>query len=210
MKTCNAHPYRELNQLCTVDGDFHELIKVSNVPPMLSPEFSAVSFDDLFATLARKVIHQQLSTKVASVIEGRLNEACGGVMIPSKVLDLTQEDLSNVGLSRSKQRAITELASKFLTDPDWMREVLLSDDDLVVAKVTSLFGFGHWSAQMFLLFDLGRHDIWAPLDLGVRKGYQRLKGLEDVPSHGDLKELSKVFSPVGSMATWYLWRALEL
>ncbi|MDA8196476.1 MAG: hypothetical protein M0019_04580 [Actinomycetota bacterium] len=177
---------------------------------MLDSRFTPVAFEGLFITLSRKVIHQQLSTKVALVIEDRLSQECGGSIEPSRFLSLDSDSLARIGLSRSKVRAITELASIFEASPDSMREILEFDDAKVIARITSLYGFGNWSAQMFLLFDMGRKDIWAPLDLGVRKGYQRLKHLSEVPSYENLKDLDKVYSPMGSMATWYLWRALEL
>lgn len=182
----------------------------SILPPMLHSNFKGVAYDDLFANLSRKVIHQQLSTKVAAVIEARFLDACDGRIDASKVLMLSNEDLAKVGLSKSKQRAINELASIFIDDPDSMHAILSDNDGVVIERITSLYGFGHWSAQMFLLFDLGRRDVWAPLDLGVRKGYQRLKGLEEVPTFGQLKGVSAIYSPIGSMATWYLWRILEL
>ena len=209
MKTCKEHGYGELNRLCSIDNDFHEVITSSGLPPMLTAQFSQVQSEELFANLARKVIHQQLSTRVASVIEARLIEVCDGTLEAIKVLELSAEDLSKVGLSKSKQRAISELATVFTTDPEFITSVLSADDEGVVKIITSLFGFGQWSAQMFLLFDLGRHDVWAPLDLGVRKGYQKLTGLAGTPTYGDLKELADEFTPVGSMATWYLWRVLE-
>ena len=83
------------------------------------------------------------------------------------------------------------------------------DDDAISARLCELWGFGPWSAHMFLLFTLGRMDVWAPADLGVRKGYAKLYGLTELPTSRELAAEKERYSPNASIATWYLWRVLE-
>ncbi len=165
---------------------------------------------ELFASLAAIIIHQQLSGKVAKVFEARLSEACGGVVVPEVVLSLGESGLRSLGLSNAKTRAVVGLAEEVLRGElsfDAMGEM---SDEEIAGRICKLFGFGPWSAHMFLLFSLGRLNVWAPADLGVRKGYARLYALDEMPTIREMQELGKSFEPLASLATWYLWRVLEL
>lgn len=154
--------------------------------------------------LAKSLVHQQLSTKAAATIWQRLCGLAGSELEKLPLLKIS--DLRSVGLSAAKAQALVELAqSKVGTIAEFKR---MSDRE-VVQVISSYRGFGVWSAQMFLIFNLGRMDTFAPLDLGLQKGRERLF---KVPFSKDVKELelwAQDFAPWRTLLSWYLWRSLE-
>ncbi|MDA8115812.1 MAG: DNA-3-methyladenine glycosylase 2 family protein [Actinomycetota bacterium] len=164
----------------------------------------------LFEGLSVPILHQQLSGTVARVLEARLGEACGGELSPQKLLSLGADRMRALGLSASKARALLGLSEEVASGKLELESLLEMDDEAVTARLCELWGLGPWSAHMFLLFTLGRMDVWAPADLGVRKGYAKLYELEDLPSARELALQKERYSPSASIATWYLWRVLEL
>ncbi len=169
---------------------------------------------DTFGILAKSLVSQQLSGKAAAVIFGRLTAQCGtGDGWPSapEVVAASDETLRGVGLSGAKVVAIRQLAEKAcsgeLPTLAALREL---DDEAVIARLSALRGIGRWTAEMFLMFSLGRPDVMPVDDLGVRKGFQRLYQLEDLPERKVLAHRAERWRPYRSIATWYLWRATEL
>ena len=163
----------------------------------------------LFGGLAVPIVHQQLSGQVARVLESRIGVACGGEPSPGALLALGADGLRSLGLSASKARALLGLAEEVDSGRLALESMLQMDDDAISARLCELWGFGPWSAHMFLLFTLGRMDVWAPADLGVRKGYAKLYGLTELPTSRELAAEKERYSPNASIATWYLWRVLE-
>ena len=164
----------------------------------------------LFEGLAVPILHQQLSGNVARVLETRLAEASGGELSPQTLLSLGADRLRSLGLSASKARALLGLSEEVASGRLALESLVEMDDEAVTSRLCELWGFGPWSAHMFLLFTLGRMDVWAPADLGVRKGYAKLYGLPELPSARELADLKEHYSPNASIATWYLWRVLEI
>ncbi|WP_201733337.1 DNA-3-methyladenine glycosylase 2 family protein [Acidithrix sp. C25] len=191
--------------------EFAGLYNHFGVPGFLTPNLSFVrSSNEIFASLVRTVVHQQLSGAVASVFDKRIQEAASGDVSPEKVLALSFEGLRALGLSNSKSRSILELAQKVYIGELDLIELVTLDEAAISSSLCGLYGFGPWSAQMFLLFDLGKRNVWAPADLGVRKGFRILYGLDDLPSIPEMTKHGERYSPLASLATWYLWRVLEL
>ena len=164
----------------------------------------------LFEGLAVPIVHQQLSGQVARVLESRLAKASGGEPSPQALLSLGADGLRSLGLSASKARALLGLSDEVASGRLELESLLQMDDEAITARLCELWGFGPWSAHMFLLFTLGRMDVWAPADLGVRKGYAKLYGLAELPNPRDLATEKERYSPSASIATWYLWRVLEI
>ena len=166
---------------------------------------------DLFNALSRAIIYQQLSGKAAGTIHGRF---CA--MFPNGNPDagfsdaLTMEQLRSVGLSRNKALAVQDLAQRTMDGslPSMRRAAGMNDEDLV-ETLCQVRGIGPWTAQMLLIFTLGRPDVMPATDLGVQKGVQQVYALEALPSPEEVISATLHLAPYRSAATWYFWRAAD-
>ncbi len=164
-----------------------------------------------FACLARAITFQQLAGKAAATIWGR---ACAlgtgrGFPNPEELLRLSMEDLRGAGLSRNKALAIQDLALHCSDGRLRLRSISRRSDAQVIEELVRVRGIGEWTAQMFLLFKLGRGDVMAPGDLGLQEGLRRLDGLQERPTPKQLQERAMLWSPLRSVACWALWRLCE-
>jgi DNA-3-methyladenine glycosylase II len=161
-----------------------------------------------FASLARSIISQQISTKAALAIRMRLEEALGGQGItPPGILALSDQALRAVGLSGSKQKSLRDLATHAHRGVVSLEAIHELEDEAVVATLVPIRGVGRWTAQMFLIFSLGRLDVLPVDDLGLRAGVQDCYGLPELPDKAGLTELAEPWRPYRSIATWYFWRS---
>ena len=163
-----------------------------------------------FAELARAICYQQLAGAAARAIHGRFEALFDGDgPTPEAVLALPEEQLRGAGLSGSKTASIRDLAQKVLAgDVELDRVGRLSDDD-IVRELTLVRGIGRWTAEMFLMFQLGRLDVWPVDDFGVRRGYGLLHGWTEMPTARQLEPLGDPYRPYRSVAAWYCWRAAD-
>jgi 3-methyladenine DNA glycosylase/8-oxoguanine DNA glycosylase len=175
--------------------------------PMRIPARTPVA--DRFESIARAITFQQLAGRAAQTIWGRVRALTPAGFEPGAVLALDVADLRAAGLSGAKTAALLDLALQVDTGAVRLDRVGRLADDDVVAELTTVRGIGPWTAQMFLIFDLHRLDVWPTADLGVRAGYQRAFGLADLPSPRELAELGADLAPVRSAAAWYCWRVLD-
>jgi DNA-3-methyladenine glycosylase II len=164
-----------------------------------------------FEALVRAVVYQQLAGAAAAAIHGRLIAALGGEVAPQRLLALPAGALRSVGLSASKAASLQDLAAKVLDgtvllDPAGLRA---ESDAEVVTRLSTVRGIGKWTAEMFLMFQLRRMDIWPTGDLGVRKGFGLAWGIP-TPTAKELEPLGDPYRPYRSVAAWYCWRAAEL
>jgi methylated-DNA-[protein]-cysteine S-methyltransferase len=166
---------------------------------------------DRFTALAEAIVHQQVSMKAGAAIFSRLREAVGSgrVLRPEALRAKKPEVLRRAGLSRQKVAYLADLADKTLSGALPLERLDRLDDEQVIGLLTQVKGIGRWSAEMFLMFRLGRLDVLPVADLGLRKGAQRVHGLPELPGAADLRELGARWAPYRSIATWYLWRSLE-
>jgi DNA-3-methyladenine glycosylase II len=164
-----------------------------------------------FAALLRSVLYQQLAGAAAAAIHGRLCDALGGTITPEAFLALGEETLRQVGLSRNKAASLTDLAAKVLDGTVVLdtRRIARESDEEVIARLSAVRGIGRWTAQMFLIFQLRRLDVWPAGDLGVRRGYGLGWG-PAMPTERALEPLGEPFRPYRSIAAWYCWRACEI
>ena len=162
-----------------------------------------------FETLVKSIVFQQLSGRVATVIFGRLTAAAGGRLTPESILKLRPSKMRALGLSTQKTAYIRDLA-RHTRDKRLIFEDLpgLADDD-VIERVTRVKGIGVWTAHMFLIFALRRHDILPTGDLGIRNAIRRAYNLPDLPTPAEMERMAERWRPYCSVASWYLWRSLE-
>ncbi|HCX87150.1 MAG TPA: DNA-3-methyladenine glycosylase 2 family protein [Gammaproteobacteria bacterium] len=166
----------------------------------------------VFEYLCRSIIYQQLSGKAAGTIHGRMldlferRRASAGAL-----LEIPMEQLRAAGLSRSKSLALYDLSERQAAGTLPARQQLnRMTDQEIVDCLSQVRGVGEWTAQMLLIFYLGRPDVLPIRDLGVQKGYQRMRRLRELPEPSRLARAGLRWRPYRSVATWYLWRCLEI
>ena len=166
---------------------------------------------DPFTALTESIIHQQVSMKAGTTIFGRLLALAGEgrTLLAERVLAAGSEELRGAGLSRQKQSYVLDLARKTTSGELELQRLEPMDDEPVIRLLTSVKGIGRWSAQMYLMFRLGRLDVLPVDDLGLRKASQQLLDLQDLPSPRQIERAAEGWAPYRSIATWYLWRSLE-
>lgn len=171
-------------------------------------EYSLPLRNDYFASLLRAIVGQQLSVKAAKTIWNRTVQTCGGAT-PEAVLSLDEETLRSAGLSRQKIIYIRDLSQKVVSGEIILQELERLEDNQVVSRLTSVKGIGKWTAEMFLIFSLGRTDVWPLDDLGLRRAVKWLYGLNDMPVKDDMKNLGEAWKPYRTVAALYLWEAVN-
>ena len=169
------------------------------------------SYDSHFHALAKAIVYQQLATRAAATIHGRVKQLTPGARFPraEQVLELSDEVLRGAGLSAAKTAALRDLATKTLDGTVSLRAIARRSDDEVIDALVQVRGIGVWSAQMFLLFRLGRLDVMPVGDLGVREGARVLDGLDERPTEKELLERSEPWRPLRSVASWVCWRLTD-
>lgn len=165
---------------------------------------------DPYRYLVRSVLHQQITGHAARAIEARLAARFGGRLpAPAVLRAAAPAELRACGLSRQKIASLHAIAAAFDDRVLDGRRLARLDDDGVVEAVTAVRGVGPWTAHMLLLFSLGRPDVLPVGDYGVRKGAMLLYGLPELPKPAQLEALAEPWRPWRSVASWYLWRALD-
>lgn len=167
----------------------------------------------LFAALARSIVYQQLTGKAAATILGRVVQVFGrrGFPTPRDFLEVSPQKLRAAGLSAAKTAALKDLAAKTLDGivPS-LAKIRRMDDDAIIDTLTLVRGIGPWTVEMLLIFRLGRPDVLPLTDLGVRKGFGLVFSRGRLPDSDVMLRRAAKWRPYRSVASWYLWRALEL
>jgi DNA-3-methyladenine glycosylase II len=166
-----------------------------------------------FEALAQSIVYQQLNGQAAATILGRVLAIYAPMRFPrpSDLLSTDDAILRAAGLSRAKTAAMKSLAQHALdgTIPTRAQALRLRNED-IIERLTRVRGIGQWTVEMFLIFGLGRPDVWPVLDFGVRKGLALTLGKRAVPTPKQILPFARKFSPYGSVAAWYFWRACDL
>ena len=164
-----------------------------------------------FDAVCRSIIYQQLSGKAAATIHGRVLGLYGGRSPqPNELVATTDEQLRAVGLSRQKLSYLKDLASRVASNQLPIETLHELPDADVIDALVRIKGVGRWTAQMFLMFRLGRPDVLPELDLGIQKAIQRAYRLRKRPLPARVLKIGAVWAPYRTVASWYLWRSLEL
>lgn len=162
-----------------------------------------------FEALVESVISQQLAVKAADTIYGRVKNLAQGRVSPSRISGISEIAMREAGVSGAKFRAIQGLADAALTGQIKINQLhKISDDQEIFKQLTSLWGIGPWTVDMFMMFQLGRLDIWPTGDLGVRRGYEKIYRLHEEITPLALEKKGEKFRPYRSVVAWYCWRAL--
>jgi len=195
----DAHIRKALDALAIDHGAVGQAIAKVGYPPSRRREHS-------FESLARIVMGQQLSTKAAATIAQRVDEAVSGELLPQTLLATAPEKLRAAGLSRQKIGYLQSLAEAVLSDALPIETLPQLTDDEVEAAITAVRGFGRWSAHMYMMFSLGRPDIWPSGDLAVRVGFGRIMGWRDRPDEKKVIDEGSAFSPYRSALALLCWQ----
>lgn len=184
---------------------------VRRVGPLGREECRRGRPDDAYGALVRTIVGQQLSTKAARSIYTRLTALFGGrAPTPQELISTKEEALRAAGLSRPKIRYLRYLADHVLSGGLDLGALQTLPDEEVAARIVSVKGLGQWSADMFLMFHLGREDVLPVGDLGIRRAVQKAYDLPDAPDPDALRRLAAPWQPHRTLASFYLWESLEL
>jgi DNA-3-methyladenine glycosylase II len=163
---------------------------------------------DYFSALARSILFQQLAGRAAAAIHERFVAAVGGTVTPQAVLAVSPETLRAAGLSGNKTAAIIDLATKATDGSVPLEDMDSLDDEEIIARLSAVRGIGRWTAEMFLLFELRRMDVWPVDDYGVRNGWTLIHALPELIKPKALVLEGDRFRPYRSVAAWYCWQAV--
>jgi DNA-3-methyladenine glycosylase II len=200
-------PQEAIEYLSAVDATLAALIERAGPFTM-----QIRSLHNPFEALARNIIYQQLHAKAAAAIHARVLALFQQSKLrPQDILAASEEELSGAGLSRAKLAALKDLAAKTLdgTVPTLARLRRMNDQE-IIERLTTVRGIGRWTVEMLLMFRLGRADVLPSGDYAVRKGFGLVYGLEESPKPKELDQYGERWRPFRSVASWYMWRAVEL
>ena len=193
-----------VEQIAETDPKFLPIIENSELCDLgrYQPEHSH------FESLVSSVISQQLATAAARTIKERFKSAVGKIT-PKNIDGISDVELRSVGLSAAKAKTIRGLTAAANTKQINFNKLHDEADELLYSKLTSLWGIGPWTVDMFMMFQLGRLDIWPTGDLGVRRGWESIHKLKTEITPKDLERRGVKFKPHRSVVAWYCWRAID-
>jgi len=197
---------RIVADICAIDPKFIRTIEES---PLCTVGRSAGESSH-FESLVESVISQQLAIKAADTIHARLVSLAKGKVTPVRIAKISLEDLRAAGVSGAKAKTIHGLARAALDGEISFEELhLIENDQEIFDQLTSLWGIGPWTVDMFMMFQLGRLDIWPTGDLGVRRGWEKIHRLKEQIEPKSLEMKGERFRPHRSVVAWYCWKAVD-
>jgi len=200
----NMNIHKAVKALSAADPAMAEIIKRAG--PFQPPP----SRGDPFGYLAQAIMFQQLAGRAAQAIHGRFVQAIGGRVTPQAVLAVTPEVLRTAGLSGNKTASIIDLATKATDGTVPLDRLGELDDEEVISRLTTVRGIGRWTSEMFLMFELGRLDVWPVEDFGVRNGWTLMHSLPKMVTPRQLQLEGDRFRPYRTIAAWYCWQAVRV
>ena len=197
---------RIVAQVATIDPKFAGLIE--RRPLCTLGKFEPT--ETHFQSLVSSVISQQLATKAAATIHERLVKLCKGEITPRKLVNLSDEQLREIGVSGAKSRTIKGISNAALDKTIPINEIdQIHDDQEIYDALTSLWGVGRWTVEMFMMFQLGRLDIWPTGDLAVRRGWDIIHKNKDEIDAKKLDLKGEKLRPYRSVFAWYCYQAVH-
>lgn len=165
--------------------------------------------EDLFVSLASAIVGQQLSNRVAEVLWARLVSLAQEPLSPKILLSMDDESLRTIGISYSKIKYLKALSCALVDGSLDLDRLHLLDDDQIIAQLTRVKGIGPWTAEMFLIFSLGRIDVFSAGDGGLQRAVKWLYQMDQTPGIEEMKRISSHWKPYRTIAALYLWRAID-
>lgn len=198
----------QIKRIRDVDPVLHDLLKRFGPFPDLRSSNTANSH---FHALARNIIYQQLAGKAAATIHGRFKALTPGKQFPSppQICKMKDTAFRKAGISAGKQKALKALARSVVEGKLSLRSLYRLDDQQIIQELTPIHGIGEWTAQMFLIFRLGRLDVMPATDLGVQEGLRILDGMKQRPKPNELRNRAQIWKPFRSVAAWCLYRVVD-
>ena len=169
----------------------------------------AFSRQELLTALVESIVSQQLSPRAADTIFARVRALVPGELTPEGILALPEEKLRGAGLSGAKTRGVRDLCDHVRRGDLSLADLHAMEDEAIIASLTRVRGIGRWTAEMVLMFQLGRPDVLPVGDLGVQKGFVKFFGLRKLPPPERMAKLARPFRPYRSAMCWYFWRINE-
>ena len=200
-----AKMQRIVDEISDTDKRFAKVISESP----LCTIGSTASPESNFESLVSSVISQQLAVKAAETIYGRLTQLAKGNLTPVRIAKLSDTALREIGVSGAKAKTIQGLAQAALTGSVPINDLHELSDEDVFNGLTSRWGIGPWTVDMFMMFQLHRLDIWPTGDLGVRRGWESIHKLSEQIEPKALEVKGEKFRPYRSVVAWYCWRHLD-
>ena len=193
------------DEIVAAEPRFAGVVQLVGPPPQRRPLASHKRFE----RLATAILHQQLAGRAAATITERTRVALGGAFEPAALLALDETTLRSCGVSGAKAAALKDLATRVEAGDLTLSSLGRQKDDEVIQQLTAVRGIGQWTAEMFLMGPLGRHDIWPVGDLGVRAGWAAVNGDRIAPPR-QLLTAADHLRPWRSSVAWYCWQAVDL
>jgi DNA-3-methyladenine glycosylase II len=202
----NQTPIEIAAYIAKRDKAFKPIVSLAGPPPQ---RLRASPIAQRYPALVRSITHQLLATSAASTIHGRVVAACGGTVSAESIISAGAETLRAAGLNRTKAQAMVLLAEGVLEQRVRVPHHGRMSDDAIVRDVCVIRGIGPWTAQMYLISTLARRDVWPTGDYGVRNGWSRLHGLDEIVSATQLRIEGERFAGVRTSVAWYCWEAVH-
>ena len=202
MKSPPKYWHKAKRILCKRDSVLRRIIKKYN-------KGFLTSRNNPFFSLCRTIVGQQISTKAANSIWSKFEKKCNKHIIPNTVLKLSPRTLKNAGLSRQKISYLKNIAKNFKNKSFGFRELKKMNDEEAINYVTKLKGLGVWSAEMFLMFNLNRPDIFPIQDIGLLRAISKNYKTSYPPSKRFLDKISRLHAGYRTVFTWYMWRSID-
>ena len=194
-----------VRKISRIDDAFVPIIKASPLCSIGLKKYNKSHFE----TLVNSILSQQLATKAADTIIKRVNELANGAPKPENLIKLSPEQLRGVGVSGAKARSIHELATAILDKKINFHKFPKLENEEISAELTQIWGIGRWTSEMFLMFHLGRLNVWPVGDLAMRRGWEKLHSLRKEIEPKKLDLIGDKFDGFQSVVAWYCWRATE-
>ena len=191
-----------LNHLAAADTRLASIIKLVGA-------YEIKLRKDPFQSLVEAIIYQQLAGSAADAIYCRFKKIYNRFPSPAQILATRNSKLRAAGLSSRKIDYLKDLASRIADGRLRLNHLPELTDEMVIEQLVQVKGIGRWTAEMFLIFCLGRLDVLPVGDLGLRKAMQKAYSLAELPSPASMREIAQLWKPYSSVATWYLWKSLE-
>jgi len=196
---------KHVRAIAKIDPAFAPIIKASPLCTINQKRPSQGHYE----TLVTSIISQQLAVKAADTIRDRVRTLAGGSLKPEALVNLSAADLRTAGVSGAKARAIDELTQATLSGAVEFKKFSKLSNEEISAELTALWGIGRWTVEMFLMFHLGRLDLWPVGDLAMRRGWEKIHKLDHEIAPKALDLVGDKFAGRQSIVAWYCWRATE-